>query len=99
MLCEAWCPPAGRGHGGGYRGQYRAVFLICDEPLQEPEDLRLRTGAGCVRALNCKLRGLRIECAGVERRRIGPAQTATFTFYEKSSVFSGFHADETQDRE
>jgi len=27
----------------------------------------------------------------------GP-KTATFTFYEKSSVFSGFHADETRDR-
>jgi len=26
-------------------------------------------------------------------------KTATFTFYEKSSVFSGFHADETEDRE
>jgi FkbH-like protein/FkbM family methyltransferase len=27
------------------------------------------------------------------------AKTATFTFYERSSVFSGFHSDETQDRE
>ena len=27
------------------------------------------------------------------------AKTATFTFYEKSSVFSGFHPDETEDRE
>ena len=26
-------------------------------------------------------------------------KTATLTFYEKSSVFSGFHADETEDRE
>ena len=26
-------------------------------------------------------------------------KTATFTFYEKSSVFSGFHPDETDDRE
>jgi FkbH-like protein/FkbM family methyltransferase len=26
-------------------------------------------------------------------------KTATFTFYEKSSVFSGFHADETEDRQ
>ena len=26
-------------------------------------------------------------------------KTATFTFYEKSSVFSGFHSDETEDRE
>jgi FkbH-like protein/FkbM family methyltransferase len=26
------------------------------------------------------------------------AKTATFTFYEKSSVFSGFHPDETEDR-
>src|SRR5262249_43944856 len=26
-------------------------------------------------------------------------KTATFTFYEKSSVFSGFHPDETEDRE
>ncbi len=27
------------------------------------------------------------------------SKTATFTFYEKSSVFSGFHSDETEDRE
>jgi len=27
------------------------------------------------------------------------AKTATFTFYEKSSVFSGFHSDEAKDRE
>jgi len=27
------------------------------------------------------------------------AKTATFTFYEKSSVFSGFHSDEREDRE
>jgi FkbH-like protein/FkbM family methyltransferase len=27
------------------------------------------------------------------------ARTATFTFYEKSSVFSGFHSDEAEDRE
>jgi FkbH-like protein/FkbM family methyltransferase len=27
------------------------------------------------------------------------AKTGTFTFYEKSSVFSGFHSDETEDRE
>jgi FkbH-like protein/FkbM family methyltransferase len=27
------------------------------------------------------------------------AKTAPFTFYEKSSVFSGFHSNETQDRE
>src|SRR2546430_1833809 len=26
-------------------------------------------------------------------------KTATFTFYEKSSVFSGFHSDETEDRQ
>ena len=26
-------------------------------------------------------------------------KTATFTFYEKSSVFSGFHSDESEDRE
>src|SRR5439155_22465293 len=27
------------------------------------------------------------------------SKTATFTFYEKSSVFSGFHSDETEDRQ
>jgi len=42
-------------------------------------------GANGVRALN----------VGVSDR----SKTAAFTFYEKSSVFSGFHSDETEDRE
>jgi FkbH-like protein/FkbM family methyltransferase len=42
-------------------------------------------GSNAVRALN----------VGVSDKR----KTATFTFYEKSSVFSGFHSDETEDRE
>ena len=37
---------------------------------------------------------VRVVNAGVSDK----ARTATFTFYEKSSVFSGFHADETEDR-
>ena len=46
MLSEARHPPARRGYGGGYRSQYRALFLVCDEPLQESDDLRLRAGSG-----------------------------------------------------
>jgi FkbH-like protein/FkbM family methyltransferase len=42
-------------------------------------------GANGIRALN----------VGVSDR----SKIATFTFYEKSSVFSGFHSDETEDRE
>jgi len=46
---------------------------------------------------NCEAYGSHVRAvnAGVSDK---PA-TATFTFYEKSSVFSGFHADETEDRE
>ena len=61
-------------YGRGYRRQYRALFVVRDEPLQKPEDLRLRTGAGRVRAAEGKLRGLWIECPGLERRRVGQAQ-------------------------
>lgn len=46
---------------------------------------------------NCNAYGSNV-CAlnvGVSDKR----KTATFTFYEKSSVFSGFHSDETEDRE
>jgi FkbH-like protein/FkbM family methyltransferase len=46
---------------------------------------------------NCEAYGSSILAAnlGVSDR----PKTATFTYYEKSSVFSGFHADENQDRE
>ena len=46
---------------------------------------------------NCDAYGSNVRAlnVGVADRRM----TATFTFYEKSSVFSGFHADETEDRE
>ena len=46
---------------------------------------------------NCKAYG-----AGVQAFNLGVSEkpgTATFTFYEKSSVFSGFHSDEADDRE
>jgi FkbH-like protein/FkbM family methyltransferase len=46
---------------------------------------------------NCDAYGSNVRTlnVGVSDRR----KTATFTFYEKSSVFSGFHSDEIQDRE
>jgi FkbH-like protein/FkbM family methyltransferase len=46
---------------------------------------------------NCDAYGSNVRAlnAGVSDKR----KTATFTFYERSSVFSGFHSDETQDRE
>jgi FkbH-like protein/FkbM family methyltransferase len=46
---------------------------------------------------NCEAYGssVRAENLGVSDR----PKTATLTYYEKSSVFSGFHADETEDRE
>src|SRR5205823_13985149 len=46
---------------------------------------------------NCDAYGSNVRAlnAGVSDKR----KTATFTFYEKSSVFSGFHSDETQDRD
>ena len=45
---------------------------------------------------NCDAYGTNIRAvnAGVSDR----PRTATFTFYEKSSVFSGFHSDEAEDR-
>ena len=46
---------------------------------------------------NCDAYGSNVRAlnVGVSDKR----KTATFTFYEKSSAFSGFHSDETQDRE
>ena len=46
---------------------------------------------------NCEAYGSQVRAlnVGVSDR----PKTATLTFYEKSSVFSGFHADETEDRE
>jgi FkbH-like protein/FkbM family methyltransferase len=46
---------------------------------------------------NCKAYGSNVRALnfGVSDK----PKTATFTFYEKSSVFSTFHADETEDRE
>jgi len=46
---------------------------------------------------NCDAYGSNVRAlnVGVSDKR----KTATFTFYEKSSVFSGFHSDETEDRE
>ncbi|HKS06195.1 MAG TPA: FkbM family methyltransferase [Gemmatimonadaceae bacterium] len=46
---------------------------------------------------NCAAYGSNVHAvnAGVS----GAPGTATFTFYEKSSVFSGFHVDENEDRE
>jgi FkbH-like protein/FkbM family methyltransferase len=46
---------------------------------------------------NCEAYGSNVTAvnAGVSDR----PRTATFTFYEKSSVFSGFHADQAEDRE
>jgi FkbH-like protein/FkbM family methyltransferase len=46
---------------------------------------------------NCEAYGSHVRAvnAGVSDK----PKTATFTFYEKSSVFSGFHTDETEDRE
>lgn len=46
---------------------------------------------------NCRAYGSNVQASnvGVSDR----PKTATFTFYEKSSVFSGFHSDETEDRE
>src|SRR5205814_9356085 len=46
---------------------------------------------------NCDAYGSNVRALnmGVSDR----SKTATLTFYEKSSVFSGFHADETADRE
>jgi FkbH-like protein/FkbM family methyltransferase len=45
---------------------------------------------------NCETHGRNVRAvnAGVSDK----ARTATFTFYEKSSVFSSFHADEAEDR-
>jgi len=45
---------------------------------------------------NCDAYGSNVRAlnVGVSDKR----KTATFTFYEKSSVFSGFHSDETEDR-
>jgi FkbM family methyltransferase len=46
---------------------------------------------------NCEAYGPNVRAFNVgvsDKRKI-----ATFTFYEKSSVFSGFHSDESQDRE
>src|SRR6185503_518120 len=45
---------------------------------------------------NCDAYGSDVRAlnVGVSDKR----KTATFTFYEKSSVFSGFHSDETEDR-
>ena len=46
---------------------------------------------------NCDAYGPNVRAfnVGVSDKR----KTATFTFYEKSSVFSSFHSDESQDRE
>jgi FkbH-like protein/FkbM family methyltransferase len=46
---------------------------------------------------NCQAHGRNVRTvnAGVS----DAARTATFTFYERSSVFSSFHADEAEDRE
>jgi FkbH-like protein/FkbM family methyltransferase len=46
---------------------------------------------------NCGAYGSNVRAfnVGVSDKR----KTATFTFYEKSSVFSGFYSDESQDRE
>jgi len=46
---------------------------------------------------NCYAYGSNVRAlnAGVSDK----PRTATFTFYEKSSVFSGFHSDENEDRE
>ena len=46
---------------------------------------------------NCDAYGSNVRAlnAGVSDK----PRTATFTFYEKSSVFSGFHSDENEDRE
>ena len=46
---------------------------------------------------NCDAYGSNVRAlnVGVSDKR----KTATFTFYERSSVFSGFHSDETEDRE
>ena len=46
---------------------------------------------------NCEAYGSYVRAfnVGVSDR----SKTATFTFYEKSSVFSGFHSDEREDRE
>jgi FkbH-like protein/FkbM family methyltransferase len=46
---------------------------------------------------NCDAYGSNVRAlnVGVSDKR----KTATFTFYEKSSVFSGFHSDATEDRE
>ena len=45
---------------------------------------------------NCDAYGSNVRAlnVGVSDKR----KTATFTFYEKSSVFSGFYSDETEDR-
>ncbi|MBI4206778.1 MAG: FkbM family methyltransferase [Betaproteobacteria bacterium] len=47
--------------------------------------------------VNCEAYGANVRAAnvGVSDR----SKSATLTFYEKSSVFSGFYADETRDRE
>ena len=46
---------------------------------------------------NCRVHGSHVRAvnAGVSDK----TRTATFTFYERSSVFSSFHADEAEDRE
>jgi FkbH-like protein/FkbM family methyltransferase len=46
---------------------------------------------------NCEAYGSNVRAlnVGVSDKR----KTAAFTYYEKSSVFSGFHSDETEDRE
>jgi len=65
----------------GYRANIGLFSLFVMSRLQEPQDLRLRTGPGRARPFEGQLRCLRVECAGVERRRVGKRKTATFTFY------------------
>src|SRR2546422_5917802 len=43
LLSEAWHPLAGRRHGGGYRGQHRAVLVVCDEPRSEEHTSELQS--------------------------------------------------------
>src|SRR3989442_15041032 len=46
---------------------------------------------------NCEAYGSNVRAVNVGVS--DKPRTATLTFYEKSSVFSGFHSDETEDRE
>ena len=48
MLFEARRSPEGRGDGSRRWREYRPLFIVCDEPLFQSDDLRLRTGAGCL---------------------------------------------------